>query len=73
MCKFDDDPLCLDELLRDDLVAHIPSLKQIDQNCRDGCWEVWFGKCFVLSGVWMVMKSRSGKVDHKVDRKIILK
>ena len=37
MCKFDDDPLCLDELLRDDLVAHIPSLKQIDQNCRDGC------------------------------------
>jgi len=37
VCKFDNNPLCLDELIRDDLVIHTPSLEHIDHNCKDAC------------------------------------
>jgi len=37
VCKFDDDLMCLDELFRDNLIAHTPSFEHIDQNCEDAC------------------------------------
>ena len=34
-CYFDDEPMCLDELLRDDLITHIPSLEHVETFCED--------------------------------------
>jgi len=50
VCKFDDDPLCLDGLLRDDLIAHTPLLEQIDQTVR---MDVMMNFCFLITNLRM--------------------
>ena len=37
VCKVDDTPLGLDELFKDDLVVHTPSLERVDYFYEDGC------------------------------------
>ena len=37
VCKFDNDLLCLDELIRDDLVTHTPPVEQVESCCENGC------------------------------------
>ena len=36
-CCYDDDSLCLDELIRDDLVPHTPPVEQVESCCENGC------------------------------------
>jgi len=37
VCSFDDDPMCLDEVFKGDLVTRIPLVEQVESCRENGC------------------------------------